>query len=129
MASIVLNTLAVLQQAAPHYNDEIEEAISNAVIMARVSVNFQQTIAQQKKEIANLRQANQLMTERLKDCYNEVNPLIMQNEMLKMEVLRLRKMMNTVITRVEQYSGTEDLTLQQKEMLAFLKDEMANKRT
>lgn len=125
MASVIINTLMHIKEEEPtRFHDITTEAISHCTILARMNATYRDQLRSKQREIDNLRSANRLMTERLKDCYNEVNPVLAEREALRCEVLRLRRMMFTVISKIEQYSEETDLTLQQQQVLDFVKREM-----
>lgn len=125
MASVIINTLMQIKEEEPtRFHDITTEAISHCTILARMNATYRDQLRSKQREIDNLRSANRLMTERLKDCYHEVNPVLAEREALRCEVLRLRRMMFTVISKIEQYSEDTDLTLQQQQVLDFVKREM-----
>lgn len=145
MAAVVIQVLEHIRDEEPRFYDVVEEAISQSIFSARAAATFKHSVTFQRKEIAslnakiaqlrargstlerenqNLRTANVMLTQRLKDCYNEINPLVIKAEEYRAEVLRLRRMMATVVRKIKEHSDLNELTLTQKHVLEMVENEM-----
>lgn len=127
MASAIY-VLEYIKEEEPRFIDQIDDAIGTVVFHCRMTANLKDKIEQQQLEIDNLRRGNKLLSDRCKQVYNEMYPVMQQASVYQAEIIRLRKMMALVVQRISTHEEQQALTLEQKEVLNELKREVRMKQ-